>query len=63
VPSSLVGIVAAEISRLAHFAEGVGQGLARLAARQGHQRRAVAFEEIGQALQHRRPVLGPARVP
>ena len=53
-------VVAQEIDRLAHFADGVGQGLAGLAHAARHQRRAVLFEQHRRALEHGRAFLAAA---
>jgi len=56
-------IVAAEVGGLAHLAQGVAEGLARLAAEQGHERGAVALEQLGQAFQDRGASLRSQLIP
>jgi hypothetical protein len=46
-----LGIIAQEIDRFAHFAQRIGQRLARLAHGQRHQMRAVLLEQIGGAFE------------
>ena len=57
------GIIAAEIGRLAHFGERVGDGLLRLLHRDPHQHVAVALEQIGEPLEARGPLLDAALRP
>ena len=57
------GVIAAEIDGLAHLGQGVGDGLAGLAHAYRHQLRHFVLEQVGGALQTRRPFAGRRRVP
>ena len=59
----LDGVVAAEVDRLAHLAQGVGQGLAGLAHQQRHERGAIPFDQVAQAFEDRRPRAYARQVP
>ena len=47
----LGGIIAAEVDRLAHLGEGVGDRLPRLLDADPHQRVALALEQVGEPLE------------
>ena len=48
----LVGVVAAEIDRLAHLGHGIAPGLARFDYQQGAELGAAGFERVSGAAQH-----------
>ncbi len=56
-------VVAQEIHRLAHFGDGIGQRLARLADDQAHQALHLAFHQVGRALEQRGARLGRGGLP
>ena len=59
----LLGVVTAEIHRLAHFIDAVLQGLAGFQGTQGHQLAALGFKQIGQALEDRCALLNRGGIP
>ena len=63
VPARLGGVIAAEIDRLAHLGERVGDRLLRLLDRDPHQHVAVALEQVGEPLEGGGALLDAARRP
>ena len=59
----LLGVVAAEIHRLAHLVDAILQRLAGFHRTQRHQLGTVFFQQIAETLEHRRAALHGCRVP
>src|SRR5687768_12262894 len=58
-----MSVVAAEVGRLAHFGNAVGQSLAALASENGDEMFAVFLERMGHLAQHPRPGKAAGTIP